>query len=110
MSQKYGDCIDPTLKSAMEDFRKTMSLLHQSNVARTYRRSGQYAHYVAYLAARPELAWRLFSRAVMRSENEWSGAVLRLRSSPKIMRTHPPDLSKGDAAQVQAAKDLATMM
>ena len=73
MSQKYGDRIDPTLKSAMDDFRKTMTLLHQSNVARTYRWSGQYAQYVAYLAARPELARRLFSRAAMKigKRMEW---------------------------------------
>jgi succinoglycan biosynthesis protein ExoO len=66
MSQKYGDRIDATLKRAMDDFRKAMTLLHQSNVARTYRWSGQYAQYVAYLAARPELARRLFSRAAMK--------------------------------------------
>jgi succinoglycan biosynthesis protein ExoO len=73
MSQKYGDRIDPTLKSAMDDFRKTMTLLHQSNVARTYRWSGQYAQYFAYLAARPELARRLFSRAALkiRKRMEW---------------------------------------
>ena len=73
MSQKYGDRIDPTLKRAMDDFRKTMTLLHQSNVARTYRWSGQYAQYVAYLAARPELARRLVSRAAMKigKRMEW---------------------------------------
>jgi succinoglycan biosynthesis protein ExoO len=63
LSQKYGDRIDATLKRAMDDFRKTFTLLHQSNVARTYRRSGQYARYFAYLATRPELMRRLFSRA-----------------------------------------------
>jgi succinoglycan biosynthesis protein ExoO len=75
MSQKYGDRIDPTLKSAMDDFRKTMTLLHQSNVARTYRWSGQYAQYFAYLAARPELARRLLSRAAMKigKRMEWRG-------------------------------------
>jgi succinoglycan biosynthesis protein ExoO len=66
LSQKYGDRIDATLKRAMDDFRKTFTLLHQSDVARTYRRSGQYARYFAYLAARPELARRLFSRAAMK--------------------------------------------
>ena len=66
MSEKYGDRIDPTLKSAMDDFRKTMTFLHQSNVARTYRWSGQYTQYFAYLAARPELARRLLSRAAMK--------------------------------------------
>ena len=66
MSQKYGDRIDARLQRAMDDFRKTMTLLHQSNVARTYRWSGQYAQYVAYLAARPELARRLFFRAAMK--------------------------------------------
>ena len=66
LSQKYGDRIDATLKRAMDDYRKTMTLLHQSDVARTYRRSGRYAQYFAYLAARPELARRLFSRAAMK--------------------------------------------
>jgi succinoglycan biosynthesis protein ExoO len=66
MRQKYGDCIDPKLQRAMDDFRKTMTLLHQSNVARSYRWSGRYAQYVAYIAARPELARRLFSRAAMK--------------------------------------------
>jgi succinoglycan biosynthesis protein ExoO len=66
MSEKYGDRIDARLQRAMDDFRKTMTLLHQSNVARTYRWSGQYAQYVAYLAARPELARRLFFRAAMK--------------------------------------------
>jgi succinoglycan biosynthesis protein ExoO len=63
LRQKYGDRIDPPLKRAMDSFRKTMTLLQQSDVARTYRRSGQYVQYFAYLAARPELARRLVSRA-----------------------------------------------
>ena len=66
MSEKYADRIDPTLKRAMDDFRKTFTLLHQSNVARTYRWSGQYAQYLAYLAARPELTRRLVFRAAMK--------------------------------------------
>ena len=63
ISQKYGDRIDATLKVAIDGFRNTMTLLLQSNVARSYRQSGQYAKYVAYLAARPELTRRLVSRA-----------------------------------------------
>jgi succinoglycan biosynthesis protein ExoO len=63
LSQKYEDRIDPTLKRAIDAFRKTMTLLLQSNTARTYKRSGQYAKYLAYLAARPELTRRLVSRA-----------------------------------------------
>jgi succinoglycan biosynthesis protein ExoO len=66
LRQKYGDRIDPPLKRAMDSFRKTMTLLQQSDVARTYRRSGQYAQYFSYLATRPELALRLFSRATMK--------------------------------------------
>jgi hypothetical protein len=65
LRQKYGDRIDGSLKRAMDDYRKTMTLLHQSDVARNYRRSGQYAQYFAYLSARPELARRLVSRAAM---------------------------------------------
>ena len=63
MIQRYGDRIDPELQRAMDDFRKTMSLLHQSDVARTYRWSGHYAQYLAYLTARPELTRRLILRA-----------------------------------------------
>ena len=66
LTQKYADRIDETLKRAIDDFRKTFTLLHQSNVARTYRRSGQYAKYLAYLAARPELVRRLVSRAALK--------------------------------------------
>lgn len=73
MSEKYADRIDPTLRRAMDDFRKTFTLLHQSNVARGYRWSGQYAQYFAYLAARPELTRRLVFRAAMKigKRMEW---------------------------------------
>jgi beta-1,6-glucosyltransferase len=63
ISRKYEDRMDPTLKRAIDGFRNTMTLLIQSNVARTYRGSGQYVKYLAYLAARPELMRRLVSRA-----------------------------------------------
>jgi succinoglycan biosynthesis protein ExoO len=66
LTQRYGDRMDPTLRRAVDDFRKTFTLLHQSNVARTYRWSGHYAQYFAYIAARPELARRLISRAAMK--------------------------------------------
>ncbi len=67
LSQKYADRIDPTLKRAMDNYRKTFSLLHQSDVARTYKWRGRYAQYFAYLAVRPKLTWRLVSRAVMKN-------------------------------------------
>lgn len=66
LSLKYGDRIDATLKRAMDNYQKTMTLLHQSDVARTYRWSGQYGRYFAYLAARPDLTRRLVSRAAMK--------------------------------------------
>jgi succinoglycan biosynthesis protein ExoO len=66
LRQKYEDRIDPPLKRAMNNYEKTMTLLHQSDVARNYRRSGQYAQYFAYLAAKPELAGRLISRAAVK--------------------------------------------
>jgi succinoglycan biosynthesis protein ExoO len=66
ISNKYGDRIDADLQRSIDNFRKTMILLLESNVARTYRRSGQYARYFTYLAARPELTWRLVARAVTR--------------------------------------------
>jgi succinoglycan biosynthesis protein ExoO len=79
LSQRYGDRIDATLKRAMDDFRKTFILLDQSNVARTYRWSGQYAKYLAYLAARPELLRRLVSRAAMKMGRRMEWRSLRLR-------------------------------
>jgi hypothetical protein len=45
-----------------------MTLLNESDVARTYRRSGQRARYLAYLAARPELSIRLLFRAAKEVE------------------------------------------
>ena len=66
LSLKYGDRIDVTLKRAMDNYQKTMTLLHQSDVARTYRWSGQYGRYFAYLAGRPELTRRLVARAAIR--------------------------------------------
>jgi succinoglycan biosynthesis protein ExoO len=63
ISNKYGDRVDADLQRSIDNFRKTTILLLESNVARTYRRSGQYARYFTYLAARPELTWRLVARA-----------------------------------------------
>ena len=80
LSQKYRDRVDATLKRAMDDYRNTMTLLHQSDVARTYRWSGQYAQYFAYLAARPELARRLFSRAAMKIGKRLQQVAARRRS------------------------------
>jgi succinoglycan biosynthesis protein ExoO len=77
ISQKYGDRMDATIKVAIDGFRNTMDLLLQSNTARTYRRSGQYAKYLAYLAARPELTRRLVSRAA--SSTAGRGIVSPLR-------------------------------
>jgi succinoglycan biosynthesis protein ExoO len=76
ISQKYGDRIDATLKAAIDGFRNTMTDLLESNAARTYRRSGQYAKYLAFLAARPELTRRLVSRAatsIGKRMNRWAG-------------------------------------
>jgi succinoglycan biosynthesis protein ExoO len=66
LSQKYEDRMDPTLKRAMDAVRKTLTLLIQSNTAQTYRRSGQYGKYLAYLTARPVLTGRLVYRAAPR--------------------------------------------
>ena len=63
INHKYGDRIDGDLQRSIGNFRKTLVLLLESNVARTYRRSGQYTRYFTYLAARPELTWRLVARA-----------------------------------------------
>jgi succinoglycan biosynthesis protein ExoO len=66
LGQKYGDRIDPELKRAMNNYGRTMTLLHQSDVARSYRWSGRYLQYFAYLAAKPELTRRLFSRSAIK--------------------------------------------
>jgi succinoglycan biosynthesis protein ExoO len=66
LGRKYGDRVDATLKRAMANYQKTMTHFHQSDVARSYRWSGRYAQYFAYLAARPELTGRLFFRAAMK--------------------------------------------
>jgi succinoglycan biosynthesis protein ExoO len=66
LGRKYADRIDATLKRAMDNYRKTMTHFYESDVARDHRRSGRYAQYVAYLAARPELTQRLFLRAAMK--------------------------------------------
>jgi hypothetical protein len=62
LSEKYGDRIDATLKSSMDNYRKTMTLRYQSDVAQTYRCSGRYVQYFAYLSGKPELIRRLLSR------------------------------------------------
>jgi succinoglycan biosynthesis protein ExoO len=62
LERKYPDRISPALRRAMSDYRRTMTLLHQSDIARDLRRRGRYTEYAAYLAARPELARRLASR------------------------------------------------
>ena len=81
LSQKYGDRIDAALRRAMDDFKTTFVLLHQSDVARNYRRSGQYAKYLTYLAARPELSRRLFVRAAMKIGKSMNKLVLDSSSS-----------------------------
>jgi succinoglycan biosynthesis protein ExoO len=63
LQEKYADHIDETLKRVIDNYQKTMSLLHQSDVARKYRWSGHYGQYLAYLSARPELSRRLITRA-----------------------------------------------
>ena len=69
LSQKYHDRIDLNLKRAMIKFRKTMTFLYESDVARSYRRAGKYPRYFGYLAARPELTRRLIFRAAMKIIN-----------------------------------------
>jgi succinoglycan biosynthesis protein ExoO len=66
LSRKYEDRIDPTIKQAIDAFQKTLTLVLQYHTARTYKRSGEYGKCLAYLAARPELTWRLVSRKRMK--------------------------------------------
>jgi succinoglycan biosynthesis protein ExoO len=62
--RRYRDSIGPELRIAMRAYRQTMTRLHQSDVARDFKRKGQYASYVGYLASRPGLVHRLVARAL----------------------------------------------
>ena len=79
LEQKYSGRVDSKLKIAMANYRRTMALLHQSNIARSYKWRGQYVAYVTYLAARPELTRRLVLRTAMRQ-----------RVGPKLLRLAQP--------------------
>jgi succinoglycan biosynthesis protein ExoO len=81
LSQKYEKHIDPTHKRAIDAFQKTLTLIIQSNAARTYKMSGQYGKYLAYLVARPVLTGRLVSRAA-RSIGKRNNSSKRRPPSP----------------------------
>jgi hypothetical protein len=59
LEQKYQYKIDPATKRAMRKYIKTMTLLHQADVARDYKRNGQPLKYITYIALKPELVGRL---------------------------------------------------
>jgi succinoglycan biosynthesis protein ExoO len=63
LEQKYKSKIDAATRRAMQKYIKTMTLLHQADVARDYRRNGERFKYMAYIALKPELVGRLFARA-----------------------------------------------
>ena len=63
LEQKYQYQIDPATKRAMKKYIKTMTLLHQADVARDYKRNGQPFKYITYIALKPELVGRLVARA-----------------------------------------------
>jgi succinoglycan biosynthesis protein ExoO len=63
LEQKYQYKIDPATKRAMQKYIKTMTLLHQADVARDYKRNGQPLKYITYIALKPELVGRLVARA-----------------------------------------------
>ena len=63
LEQKYQYQIDPATKRAMQKYIKTMTLLHQADVARDYKRNGQPLKYITYIALKPELVGRLVARA-----------------------------------------------
>ena len=62
--EKYKDQIDDKLALAMDRRDTTLTLIHQSNIARGYRRNGEYAQYVRYVSTKPALVANLFFRAV----------------------------------------------
>jgi succinoglycan biosynthesis protein ExoO len=63
LEQKYRDSIDSATMRAMRKYTKTMTLLHQADVARDYKRNGQPLKYITYIALKPELVGRLVARA-----------------------------------------------
>lgn len=77
LSRKYGDRIDVKLKRAIDNYRKTMTLLSEFDFARSYYRSGQYGRYLTYLAARPELTRRLFLRTAIKTGKRLRQVVAR---------------------------------
>ncbi len=63
LEQKYRDSIDSATMRALQQYIKTMSLLHQADIARDYKRNGQFFKYITYIALKPELLGRLVARA-----------------------------------------------
>jgi succinoglycan biosynthesis protein ExoO len=63
LEQKYRHSIDSATMRAMRKYIKTMRLLHQADVARDYKQSGQPLKYITYIALKPELLGRLVARA-----------------------------------------------
>jgi succinoglycan biosynthesis protein ExoO len=63
LERRYADRIGPELREAMRRYRRAMTRLHESDVARVYKRNHQYARYFGYLGARPNLVRSLVDRS-----------------------------------------------
>ena len=64
LARTYSDRIDAQLADAIARRRIVIQRIHEANVAREFRRAGQYVRYVRYVAARPLLAQSLLVRGV----------------------------------------------
>ncbi|MBV9287272.1 MAG: glycosyltransferase family 2 protein [Hyphomicrobiales bacterium] len=65
--EKYGTLVDPPLAKTIKKRRRNLMLIHQANIAREYRRAGEYGRYVWFVATRPALVRRLIERTVKRA-------------------------------------------
>ena len=64
LREAYRDRITPEIARAMTLREESLMVIHQSNVARTIRKSGKPLSYGAYVLARPKLIKLLIDRQV----------------------------------------------
>lgn len=90
LRQKYKDRIDYKLSSLMNHRKAVLTLIHEANVAREYRRARRYVRYLAYVAAKPALCWSLFRRTLKRVGGRTvqpANTASRRDSSREVLRT-----------------------
>jgi succinoglycan biosynthesis protein ExoO len=65
--EKYKALVDPALAETIKKRRRDLMLIHQANIARQYRRRGDYGRYFWFVATRPALIGRLVERTAKRA-------------------------------------------